>query len=147
MQTKIPPPIVTLIFIGILYLSNSLITPFELAYQSVIGIFLILSGLGILIASVRVFRKVGTTVNPVDPNQASMLVVEGPFTFSRNPMYLGMSEMLIGFGFIFGAWLTLPIVALFIIYITIFQILPEEVVMKEKFADYDEYCSKVRRWI
>ena len=63
--------------------------PFELAYQSVIGIFLILSGLGILIASVRVFRKVGTTVNPVDPDQASMLVVEGPFTFSRNPMYLG----------------------------------------------------------
>ena len=117
MQTKIPPPIVTLIFVGILYLSNSLITPFELAYQSVIGIFLILSGLGILIASVRVFRKVGTTVNPVDPDQASMLVVEGPFTFSRNPMYLGMSEMLIGFGFIFGAWLTLPIVALFMIYI------------------------------
>ena len=147
MQTKIPPPIVTLIFIGILYLSNSLITPFELAYQSLIGIFLILSGLGVLIASVRVFRKVGTTVNPVDPNQASMLVVEGPFTFSRNPMYLGMSEMLIGFGFIFGAWLTLPIVALFIIYITIFQILPEEVVMKEKFENYDEYCSKVRRWI
>ena len=137
MQTKIPPPIVTLIFVGILYLSNSLITPFELAYQSVIGIFLILSGLGILIASVRVFRKVGTTVNPVDPDQASMLVVEGPFTFSRNPMYLGMSEMLIGFGFIFGAWLTLPIVALFMIYITIFQILPEEAVMKEKFADYD----------
>ena len=132
MQTKIPPPIVTLIFVGILYLSNSLITPFDLAYQSVIGIFLILSGLGILIASVRVFRKVGTTVNPVDPDQASMLVVEGPFTFSRNPMYLGMSEMLIGFGFIFGAWLTLPIVALFMIYITIFQILPEEAVMKEK---------------
>ena len=147
MQTKIPPPIVTLIFVGVLYLSNSLITPFELAYQSVIGIFLILSGLGILIASVRVFRKVGTTVNPVDPDQASMLVVEGPFTFSRNPMYLGMSEMLIGFGFIFGAWLTLPIVALFMIYITIFQILPEEAVMKEKFADYDKYCSKVRRWI
>ncbi len=147
MQTKIPPPIVTLTFVGILYLSNSLITPFELAYQSVIGIFLILSGLGILIASVRVFRKVGTTVNPVDPDQASMLVVEGPFTFSRNPMYLGMSEMLIGFGFIFGAWLTLPIVALFMIYITIFQILPEEAVMKEKFADYDKYCSKVRRWI
>ncbi len=147
MQTKIPPPIVTLIFIGILYLSNSLITPFELAYQSLIGIFLILSGLGILIASVRVFRKVGTTVNPVDPNQATMLVVEGPFTFSRNPMYLGMSEMLIGFGFIFGAWLTLPIVALFMIYITIFQILPEELVMKEKFENYDEYCSKVRRWI
>ena len=147
MQTKIPPPIVTLIFIGILYLSNSLITPFELAYQTVIGIFLILSGLGVLIASVRVFRKVGTTVNPVDPNQASMLVVEGPFTFSRNPMYLGMSEMLIGFGFIFGAWLTLPIVALFMIYITIFQILPEELVMKEKFENYDEYCSKVRRWI
>ena len=89
----------------------------------------------------------GTTVNPVDPDQASMLVVEGPFTFSRIPMYLGMSEMLIGFGFIFGAWLTLPIVALFMIYITIFQILPEEAVMKEKFADYDEYCSKVRRWI
>ena len=143
MQTKIPPPIVTLIFVGILYLSNSLITPFELAYQSVIGIFLILSGLGILIASVRVFRKVGTTVNPVDPDQASMLVVEGPFTFSRNPMYLGMSEMLIGFGFIFGAWLTLPIVALFMIYITIFQILPEEAVMKEKFADYDEYLSLI----
>ena len=147
MQTKIPPPIVTLIFVGILYLSNSLITPFELAYQSVIGIFLILSGLGILIASVRVFRKVGTTVNPVDPDQASMLVVEGPFTFSRNPMYLGMSIMLIGFGVIFGAKLTVCLLALFVLYITFFQIMPEERAMEQKFDDWEDYSAKVRRWL
>ena len=62
-------------------------------------------------------------------------------------MYLGMSIMLMGFGLFFGAKLTICLVALFVLYITFFQIMPEERAMQEKFSDWEDYCSKVRRWL
>ena len=147
METKIPPPIVTLIFIFFIGFSNRLIEPFNFEYQMPLGIIIIIFGLSVLISAVRVFKQLETTINPMQPSQASRLAIIGPFKYTRNPMYLGMSIMLLGFGLIFGAKLTLCLVILFILYITLFQIIPEERAMKEKFNDWEDYCSKVRRWL
>ena len=147
METKIPPPIVTLIFIFFIGFSNRLIEPFNFEYQMPLGIIIIIFGLSVLISAVRVFKQLETTINPMQPSQASRLATIGPFKYTRNPMYLGMSVMLLGFGLIFGAKLTLCLVILFILYITFFQIIPEERAMKEKFNDWEDYCSKVRRWL
>jgi len=147
METKIPPPIVTLIFIFLIIFSNRLIEPFSFEYQLPIGILIIISGLTVLISAARVFKQLETTINPMQPSQASKLAIIGPFKFTRNPMYLGMSIMLLGFGVVFGAKFTICLIALFILYITFFQIIPEEKAMKEKFADWEEYSSKVRRWL
>ncbi len=147
METKIPPPIVTLIFIFLINLSNKLVEPFSFEYQVPLGVIIIFCGLSVLISSARVFKKLETTINPMQPSQASKLAIIGPFKYTRNPMYLGMSIMLIGFGIIFGAKLTVCLVVLFVLYITFFQIMPEERAMQEKFTDWEDYSSKVRRWL
>ena len=147
METKIPPPIVTLIFIFLIAFSNRIVEPFSFEFQMPLGVAIIICGLAVLILAVRVFKQLETTINPMQPSQASKLAITGPFKFTRNPMYLGMSIMLLGFGLIFGAKLTLCLVILFILYITFFQIIPEERAMKEKFNDWEDYCSKVRRWL
>ena len=147
METKIPPPIVTLIFIFLIGFSNRLIEPFSFEYQTPLGVMIIICGLSVLISAARVFKQLETTINPMQPSQASKLAIIGPFKYTRNPMYLGMSIMLIGFGLIFGAKLTVCFVAMFVLYITVFQIIPEERAMVEKFTDWNDYCSKVRRWL
>ena len=147
METKIPPPIVTLIFIFLIGFSNRLIGPFSFEYQTPLGVMIIICGLSVLISAARVFKQLETTINPMQPSQASKLAIIGPFKYTRNPMYLGMSIMLIGFGLIFGAKLTVCFVAMFVLYITVFQIIPEERAMEEKFSDWKDYCSKVRRWL
>ena len=147
METKIPPPIVTLIFIFLIGFSSRLIEPFSFEYQTPLGVMIIICGLSVLISAARVFKQLETTINPMQPSQASKLAIIGPFKYTRNPMYLGMSIMLIGFGLIFGAKLTVCFVVMFVLYITVFQIIPEERAMQEKFADWNDYCSKVRRWL
>ena len=147
METKIPPPIVTLIFIFLIAFSNRLVEPFSFEYQTPLGVLIIIGGLSILISAARVFKQLETTINPMQPSQASRLAIIGPFKYTRNPMYLGMSIMLIGFGVIFGAKLTVCLLALFVLYITIFQIMPEERAMEQKFDDWEDYSAKVRRWL
>ena len=147
METKIPPPIVTLIFIFLIAFSNRIVEPFSFEFQMPLGVALIICGLAVLILAVRVFKQLETTINPMQPSQASKLAITGPFKFTRNPMYLGMSIMLIGFGVIFGAKLIVCLLALFVLYITIFQIMPEERAMEQKFDDWKDYSAKVRRWL
>ena len=147
METKIPPPIVTLIFIFLIAFSNRIVEPFSFEFQMPLGVALIICGLAVLILAVRVFKQLETTINPMQPSKASKLAITGPFKFTRNPMYLGMSIMLIGFGVIFGAKLIVCLLALFVLYITIFQIMPEERAMEQKFDDWKDYSAKVRRWL
>ena len=107
METKIPPPVVTLIFIFFIVFSNRFVEPFSFMYQLPVGIIIIICGLLVLISAVRVFKHLETTINPLQPSQAS----------------------------------------LFALYITFFQIMPEERAMNEKFTDWKNYSSKVRRWL
>ena len=96
----------------------------------------------------RRFIRVKTTINPIAIDQASVLVTDGVYRWTRNPMYLSMAALLAAFAAVSGqAWLWLgPI--LFVIYIQRFQIRPEERVMTQLFGDaYRDYVAKVRPWI
>jgi protein-S-isoprenylcysteine O-methyltransferase Ste14 len=83
------------------------------------------------------------------PETSTSLVTSGLFKYTRNPMYLGLSSILLASCFYFSSLLGIIVyVPFFILYITVFQIIPEEEVMKSLFNDeYLDYCSKVRRWI
>ena len=94
METKIPPPIVTLVFALSIYLSRGIFKIVEIKHSFYLGIFLLLLGFAILISAVRLFKKDNTTINPLSPEQATKLVTYGIFKYSRNPMYLGMAFVL-----------------------------------------------------
>ncbi|WP_244953633.1 isoprenylcysteine carboxylmethyltransferase family protein [Xanthomonas axonopodis pv. vasculorum] len=94
------------------------------------------------------FRHAGTTVNPLHPERSSALVTSGLYRYSRNPMYLGYALALLGWVICQRQPLGLVIVAFFIGYMTIFQILPEERHLSVRFpAEYATYKRAVRRWV
>jgi protein-S-isoprenylcysteine O-methyltransferase Ste14 len=148
METKIPPPVVTLIFGFAIYLSRKIFPEIEIQYASFFGMFLLLLGFFILISAVKLFRNDKTTVNPLSPEQATKLVTNGIFKISRNPMYLGMAVILASVAVFFNIIGGIISMALFCLYITKFQIIPEEKAMKELFAqDFEQYMKATRRWI
>ena len=102
MNNRIPPPIVTFICGIIIYYSKSFFNQFLSYSNNRISLFLLILGLFVFISAVRSFRKQRTTVNPLEPRQASSLVVSGIFKYSRNPMYLGMLIILLSISFKFN---------------------------------------------
>ena len=148
MNNKIPPPIVTLTFGLFIYFSRPFFPEFNNELLSIVSGLFLLIGIGVLVSAVASFRKQKTTVNPLDIEKATSLVISGVFKYSRNPMYLGMVFILLSialkFNLIGGIILTL----LFAIFITRFQIIPEEVVMEKLFKEeFDSYKKKTRRWL
>ena len=148
MNNKIPPPIVTFICGLAIYSSRTLFDQFFSYNNNIISLFLLFLGLTIFVSAVKSFRIQKTTVNPLKPKQASSLVTSGIFKFSRNPMYLGMLIILLSITFKFNLIGGMITSLFFYIFITKFQIIPEEVAMNELFGnEFIDYLKKTRRWI
>jgi protein-S-isoprenylcysteine O-methyltransferase Ste14 len=82
------------------------------------------------------------------PEATSSLVTSGVYRFTRNPMYVGLALVLLAWAvFLSSAWTMLGPLT-FILYMTRFQIMPEEKVLSGMFgAAYSAYQAKVRRWL
>ena len=145
---KIPPPIVTVIFIGLIFGSTYYVAADIFPFQNFISLATLLIGLVFMFLGVREFKKLQTTVNPLNPEAATSLVTSGVFSVTRNPMYLGMCFILLATSIFSGAWLGLLLTLIFMGYITLFQILPEEKAMQDLFGEaFEDYKARVRRWI
>ena len=101
-----------------------------------------------MLAGVVRFRKVKTTIDPLNPEKAKQLVVGGVFYLSRNPMYLGMLLIAIAWAiYLANPWSILGVIG-FVLFIKRFQITPEERAMDKLFGDqYAKYKVSVRRWL
>ncbi|GEQ77703.1 hypothetical protein CTTA_4708 [Comamonas testosteroni] len=94
------------------------------------------------------FRRAKTTVNPVKANMASSLVIRGVYRYTRNPMYVGLLITLLAWAMFLANLLTALWAVVFVLYITRFQIIPEERVLTSLFgAEYGAYKGRVRRWV
>jgi len=149
---KIPPPIVALIVLFAMKLARTIPSfeygLIELPYHRPIGYLLAAVGILMVIVSNRQFHRASTTVNPMRPQEASTLVTAGLFRYSRNPIYLGMALLTLAGVAISQNLLNLLLVIAFVVYITLFQIRPEEQALRAKFGGaFDTYCERVRRWI
>ena len=104
-----------------------------------IGLFLSLAGW-------HHFRKMKTTMNPLKP--PTILVTDGIYRYSRNPMYLGLVLALLGVWTLWGSLSPLIPVIAFILIIDRWQIPCEEQMLKDKFgSEYENYKLKTRRWV
>ena len=109
---------------------------------------IIIIGFGIVIGlwSRSLFLKSKTTLSPYE--SPTSLVTTGPFHISRNPMYLGMAAILLGFAILLGTLVTFTFPALFIMIIETLFIPDEERKLEKIFGEqYKEYKNKVRQWI
>lgn len=102
----------------------------------------------ILALGLNAFRIAKTTIDPVHIHRASYLVSEGVYRYTRNPMYLGMTLMLLGLAtYLANPW-TLLGPLFFAIFIDRFQVSPEERAMEANFGnEYLLYKQRVRRWL
>lgn len=150
LELKIPPPAVALVVGLAMWFAGrhdeSLAVPLW-GRITVLAVFALAGGATALAGDLA-FRRAKTTINPFRPGNATTLVTWGIYRWTRNPMYVGLTLVLIGWAaFIGGAWMLLGPV-FFVLYITRFQIVPEERALSSKFGDaYAEYAARVRRWV
>jgi protein-S-isoprenylcysteine O-methyltransferase Ste14 len=112
----------------------------------VIGIPLILLGAFLNIWADKIFKKIDTTVKPL--KEPSSFSEEGPFEFTRHPMYLGSISILLGISL--GLGNTLSFINPFLMFIILNYIfIPyEENSLEKKFKEeYLKYKEKVGRWV
>ena len=144
----LPPPAIYLLFLTLAWLLHwlwHLALPRNL-WTHYFGWGLIDAGVLLMLWAglLMLWRK--TTVNPY--GKPVRLLEEGPFRFSRNPIYLADSLIYCGIALLWGSlwpWLLLPLV------IHVMQravIRHEERLLVQLFGEaYRSYCARVRRWL
>jgi protein-S-isoprenylcysteine O-methyltransferase Ste14 len=117
-----------------------IVTPWRFA-----GVPLLLWGAWLAVRADALFKRLGTEVKPF---RASRLVVdEGPYRYSRHPMYLGFIGILAGCAVLSGTLLPMLTLVVMVWLFTVRFVLPEEAHMEEQFGDeYRRYRSRVRMW-
>jgi protein-S-isoprenylcysteine O-methyltransferase Ste14 len=144
LELRVPPPLVGIVIAGAMWLVPS--SPASVRLPA--AILLTLVGVAIALSGVISFRRAQTTVNPLKPETSTALVSTGIYRITRNPMYLGMLAVLLAWAvYLSSAWALLGPVA-FALYITRFQIVPEETALQSLFgAAFVDYTHRVRRWL
>jgi protein-S-isoprenylcysteine O-methyltransferase Ste14 len=147
---KIPPPLVgAVVAAGMWGVSGlGLQVPLASAPKYVAIIVLVVAGVAFDLLGLVAFRRSRTTVNPLRPERASSIVTGGVYRVTRNPMYVGLVLLLLAWAVHLSALLPFVGPAIFVLYVTHFQIKPEERVLEELFGEeYRAYASRVRRWL
>ncbi len=148
--SRVPPPVWLLIFAAVMWTLDRYcpIVTLIAAPWNRLGYLPIAFAPLAPAAAVIQFRRARTTTNPMDPAKASTLVTGGVFRWTRNPMYLGLSVLLVGFAIRLGTLSPFVLPPMFAFLITQVQILPEEQALRARFAgDYERYCREVGRWL
>jgi protein-S-isoprenylcysteine O-methyltransferase Ste14 len=150
LEHRIPPPVVGLLA-GALMWGISHVTPglrFPFPGHVATAIAIAIAGMSLDLAALLEFRRARTTVNPLRPEKASALVTSGVFGWTRNPMYLGLAIVLVGWAVYLANAPALVGVAAFAGYLNRFQIAPEERSLEARFgAEFLRYREEVRRWL
>ena len=110
------------------------------------GLLLVVAGVGLAAWGAGLFRRAGTGVRPF--TEATVMVRNGPYRFTRNPMYLGMLLLTSGVAVTFGSVAPLLLPPLFAVVLHVRFVRREEEFLTRRFgADYLAWCKTVRRWL
>lgn len=147
-KMRIKPPHIALLLLLLSWLASYSFPELNIIKDSYrnIGILVFFLGFALLFWSFYLFKKNKT---PIIPGQKPTFVVaEGPYTFTRNPMYLGVTIALLGFAMYFGNLLSFISPIIFFMAVNFVYVPREEKLMESLFGKkYLEYKKKVRRWI
>jgi protein-S-isoprenylcysteine O-methyltransferase Ste14 len=148
-DVRFPPPLVWLggLIFGIFIDRFVIAAPFPIARAAslTVGAILMAIGAAVAVPARLQFKRTGQSVRPWDPTPS--LIFDGPYRFTRNPMYVGLTLFEIGLGFLLNnGWvsaLALPALAT----VHVMAVLPEERYLTGKFGDsYRDYLGRVRRY-
>lgn len=150
LKLLIPPPVYLLMFVGIMWLVDRFmpLTHWIAPPWHQIAWLLVICAILIDVWSLGLFFRAKTTFNPIKPKNTTDLVTQGAYQYSRNPMYLGMVLILIGWAIYLGSLTPWCLIPVFMWVLTEQQIKPEEEILLHKFGEsYQAYQKQVRRWL
>jgi protein-S-isoprenylcysteine O-methyltransferase Ste14 len=150
LELKLPPVALLILSlgasVGLSQLSLGRFNPSLISYG--LGLIVAVFGIVICLAGVFAVHRAQTTMNPIQPELSRCLVESGIYAYSRNPMYLGFALLLLGFSLACASFLSLSLVIGFVLYLTRFQIIPEERALRHLFGtQFSQYQQRVRRWL
>ena len=147
-RVRIPPPLLFLLFsvAGGLVDSRWMHLPLPAALRLTLGGLLLLAGIGLGASTLQLFAKTGQDPEPWKPTPS--LIAVGPYRWSRNPMYIGMTLLQAGA----GLGLDMPWISLLALpalgAVHHFAVLPEERYLRHRFGDgYERYMAEVPRYV
>jgi protein-S-isoprenylcysteine O-methyltransferase Ste14 len=142
-----PPPLIYLgAFLFALALDQLWTLPMFSASALWPGVAFIALGVGVAVWGARTLHVAGTNVSPYHPSTA--VVDSGPFRFSRNPLYVGMTLSYTGLTLAINTWwgIIVLIPALLVMHFGVIR--REERYLEGKFGEsYRRYRSEVRRYL
>jgi protein-S-isoprenylcysteine O-methyltransferase Ste14 len=143
----IPPPLLALLCLaGGLILHSLSHGPRLVFAHHILGLLMIAGGVLIAAYAAALFQARNTTIIP--HGEASAFVAERPYTFTRNPMYLGTTLVLFGFAVFFASIAMLLAPIAYVIVIDRMVIPLEEYKLERIFgSQYVDYQTRVRRWL
>ncbi|MFC1569400.1 methyltransferase family protein [bacterium] len=113
---------------------------------SLLSIIPLLFGIGLNIFADRAFKINETTVKPFE--ESKVLVTDGVFRLSRNPMYLGFILILFGLAQLLDSFMPFFVIPVFLILIRQQFIITEEKMLEKTFnKSWTRYTNQVRRWL
>lgn len=144
----LPPPLLLLIAIALSYLVSIMFPALQFNDVSftVVGLTLIPVGTLLVLWAGNTLMQQKTTTHP--KRKPSKLVANGPYSWSRNPMYLGFLLITMGTALLFANVLAFVGPVLFFGFISTFIIPLEESMLTKGFGkSYASYKKKIRRWV
>jgi protein-S-isoprenylcysteine O-methyltransferase Ste14 len=149
-DVRFPPPVVFLIALltGVLLRYAWMPLRFPAARFVSMAVGLVLIGSAIAIAASARTLMVRTGQSPIPWKPTPDLILQGPYRFTRNPMYVGLTLLTIGLGFALdNVWISvLALPSLGVVHYI--AVVPEERYLSKKFGEpYRRYLTRVRRYI
>jgi protein-S-isoprenylcysteine O-methyltransferase Ste14 len=143
----LPPRLVLILLVTMAGLYVALPGPVVLAFPyNLAGAAVAALGFLVTLFGARLFGRLGTNIRTF--NEPGMLVTDGLFRWSRNPMYLGFVLLLLGVAILLGTATPFAAPLLFAIVADRWYIAFEEQAMRRKFgAEYEAYMRRTRRWV
>jgi len=149
-EVKFPPPLVYVGFIVLGIIFRYALFPIaasgHLLTYRLVGAAVLCMGLFLINGARILFARSGQSPIPWKPTPE--LLFQGPYRFTRNPMYVGLTLIQFGLGLALNnLWISvLAPVSLLVVHFL--AVLPEEKYLSEKFGDsYRAYTSQVRRYL
>ena len=110
------------------------------------GLIPLVLGAALNLAADNSMKRYETTVKPFI--RSTTLVTEGVFKICRHPMYLGFVLILLGIAVLLGSAAPFLVVILFPFFLEFVYIREEERMLGEQFEQqWEDYCTRVRKWI
>src|SRR5581483_5839075 len=146
-QVRFPPPIVFLGAIVLGVIVHRMAVPLSLlmvpALRAPAGVVILACGVSLVVSARILFTCAGQ--NPIPWKPTPELILQGPYRFTRNPMYVGVTLFVVGLGLtVNNIWISL-FAAPTLLVVHFIAVLPEERYLAEKFREsYRNFHAQVR---